>query len=86
MKELFQTWDRETTLTFVSMIVAAYAWIITEKLLIGIAVGISMHALLVIAYELCAARFSWPSLSIADFFYTEVRPRVLGLFSKTQRA
>ncbi len=82
--------DRETALSLVSMIVASYAWIITEKLPVGIAVGIAMHALLVIGYEALANRFSWPPLTYATAFRARALPYIQRITSriasKVQRA
>ncbi|OHB20131.1 MAG: hypothetical protein A2854_04940 [Parcubacteria group bacterium RIFCSPHIGHO2_01_FULL_56_18] len=85
-QNFFETWDRETTLTFVSLVVASYAWIVAEELFLGIAMGIAMHAIQVVAYEFLAARFGWTNLDIADFARTHALPRIMHFVSKTQRA
>ncbi|OGG60825.1 hypothetical protein A2765_01820 [Candidatus Kaiserbacteria bacterium RIFCSPHIGHO2_01_FULL_56_24] len=88
-RDFVASWDRETTLIFASMLVASYAWIVTERIFLGMAVGIAMHAIEVTAYEILAARFSWKRLSIADAFRTHVLPRITylaSLFSSRQRA
>jgi|GEM_PF-4476252 len=85
-RSFLTTSDRETALTFVSLLAAAYAWIITENLFIGIAVGIAMHAIQVIAYEYLATRYDWKRLEIADAFRAHVLPSLLRIISKMQRA
>lgn len=85
-RDFVASWDRETTLIFTSMLVASYAWIVTERLFLGLAVGIAMHAIEVIAYEILAARFSWKHLGLANTFYTHVLPHLRHLFSPRQRA
>lgn len=82
----FESWDRETSLTFVSLIVAAYAWIVAEEIVLGIAMGIAMHAIQVSAYEYLAARYGWKRLAIADAFRAHVLPSLLRIISKAQRA
>lgn len=90
MKEFAQDFlkvsDRETALTFASLVVAAYAWIITEKLFIGIITGIAMHAIQIIAYEYLAARYGWKSLDVTRAFRTHLLPRLQYVLSKMQRA
>lgn len=85
-KNFLETSDRETALTFVSLLAASYAWITTEELLLGIAVGIAMHAMQVVAYEYLATRYKWKRLEIADMFRAEVLPHLMRLRSKTQNA
>lgn len=86
IKSFLESWDRETTLTFVSLVVASYAWITSEKLIVAAAVGIAMHAIQVVAYEYLAMSFNWKRLEIADFARTHVPSRLLRLLSKTQNA
>lgn len=86
MKEYFSAWDRETSLMFMSMIVGAYAWVMTERIVIGLAVGLAMYAIEVIAYQALASRFSWHDLEITTAFNTHLAPRIHTLLSKTQRA
>jgi len=86
MKEQLKSWNRETTLAFVSMMVASYAWIVMEKFLVAVAIGIAMHAIQVLVYEFLARRFGWEQLEIAQAFHKHVFPRFVRLFSKTQRA
>lgn len=86
MKEYFSTWDRETSLMFTSMIVGAYAWVMTERIFIGIAVGLAMYAIEVVVYQLLASRFGWRDVESAILFNRHVVPRFARLFSKTQRA
>src|SRR3989344_2421248 len=85
MKEQLKSWNRETTLAFVSMMVASYAWIVMEKFLVAVAIGIAMHAIQVLVYEFLARRFGWEQLEIAQAFHKHVFPRFVRLFSKTQR-
>jgi hypothetical protein len=88
-REFIAVSDRETSITFVSMLVASYAWIVSERLMIGFAVGIAMHAIQMIAYEILARRFGWQHLGLAEAFYTHVLPRarhLASLFSPRQRA
>ena len=86
MKEQFRTWDRETSLTFISMIVAAYAFVVMEKPLVGIAMGIAMHAIQVAAYEFVAPRFGWKPLEITIAFNRHVAPHLARVISRFQRA
>jgi hypothetical protein len=85
-QNFFETWDRETSLTFASLIVAAYAWIVAEEIVLGIAMGIAMHAIQVSAYEYLAARNDWKRLAIADAFRAHILPSLLRIISKAQRA
>lgn len=90
MKEFAQEFlnasDRETALTFVSLLAAAYAWIVAEELFLGIAMGIAMHAIQVIAYEYLAERKGWKSLEVTNAFRAYVLPRLRQVLSKVQRA
>lgn len=86
INEVFASSDRETALMFVSLLAAAYAWIIAEELFLGIAMGIAMHAMQVAAYEFLAARNKWKSLSTAKAFRTHILPRLEYVLSKVQRA
>ncbi|MFZ2555545.1 MAG: hypothetical protein WAZ27_01060 [Minisyncoccia bacterium] len=86
MKEYFGTWDRETTLMFMSMVVGAYAWVMTERIFIGVAVGLAMYAIEVIAYQFLASRLGWRDVEAALLFDQHIAPRISRLLSKTQRA
>lgn len=86
MNEKVILWDRETALMFMSMIVASYAWIATERLLIGIAVGIAMETILVSIYQSFAYKFGWQNLTFVDFLQEKFVPILIRLFSKTQSA
>lgn len=86
MKEYFSTWDRETSLMFMSMVVGAYAWIMTERIFIGIAVGLAMYAIEVVAYQLAASRFLWRDVEAAILFNQHILPHFSRLFSKALRA
>lgn len=85
-KEFLAASDRETILTFVSLLAASYAWIVAEELFLGIAMGIAMHAIQVAAYEYLAQRHDWKRLIIADAFRAHVLPHLLRVISKVQRA
>ena len=76
-------WNRDTTLVFMSMLVASYAWIATERLFIGIPVGIAMHALTTLVYEALAYRFGWRHLSYVEDF---VLPFLARFFRNAQSA
>lgn len=84
--ESFASSDRETILTFVSLLAAAYAWIIAEELFLGIAMGVAMHAMQVTAYEYLAARYNWKRLATANAFRRHLLPRLHDMLSKVQRA
>lgn len=90
MKEFAQDFlsasDRETALTFVSLLAAAYAWIVAEELFLGIAMGIAMHAILVSGYEYLAIRNGWKSLEVTKAFYAHVLPHLRQLLARIQRA
>jgi hypothetical protein len=85
-KEFLAASDRETVITFVSLLAASYAWIVAEELFLGIAIGIAMHAIQVAAYEYLAARNGWKRLHVADAFRAHVLPHLLRIISKAQRA
>lgn len=78
--------DRETALTFVSLIVAAYGVVVIENLAIAIAMGIAMHAIQVVAYEYLAERKGWKSLEATHAFRTYALPYLRQILAKVQRA
>lgn len=86
MKEYFTDWDRDTSLMFMSMLVGAYAWVMTERLMIGIAVGFAMYAIEVVVYQFLASRLSWRNVEAVTWLNQHVIPRLARLFSRTQRA
>lgn len=85
-KDFLAASDRETILTFVSLLAAAYAWIVAEELFLGVAMGLAMHAILVGAYEYLAARKKWKSLEVTHAFRTHVLPHLRQLLARVQRA
>jgi hypothetical protein len=85
-QDFFNASDRETAITFVSLLAAAYAWIVAEELFLGIGMGLAMHAIQVTAYEYLAQRFGWKRLEVAIAFRKHILPRLLELRSMRQRA
>ena len=85
-QEFLNASDRETALTFVSLLAAAYAWIVAEELFLGIAMGLAMHAIQVVAYEYLAERKGWKSLEVTKAFRTHALPRFRYILAKVQRA
>lgn len=90
MKEFAQDFlsasDRETALTFVSLLAAAYAWIVAEELFLGIAMGLAMHAIQVTAYEYLARRNGWKGLEVTKAFCAYALPHLRQILAKVQRA
>lgn len=85
-KDFLAASDRETLITFVSLIAAAYAWIVAEELFLGVAMGLAMHAIQVVAYEYVALRKGWKGLEVTRAFRTHVLPHLRQVLARVQRA
>ncbi len=69
-------WNRETALTFLSLVIASASWISTEHFLMSVAVGLAAHSLFILMYEVCGHRYGWAPLPVTR---TLVRDVVLPL-------
>lgn len=66
MKYILHDWDREMTLTFLSMIAGSVVWVLFEKLIFGIGTGIVTFAILSSFYQALANVYGLRNLSYID--------------------